>query len=204
MWICCPYSCSDPSALCCVARAVNDFVPPDLPRLPAPERLAGIVYVRASRVRQAEITCRAFAPPQFNDTTPAPRYQCDVDSTQTPGNITQPAQKPWQIPPQTAPARARPQIRQQPRTLLLELLHLAQQRSRQTIVPSSRLSWASCASTSHSIRPQHARAHFLTLAPRRFIGVSDLAAVRFSLPAQLLEPRPNLGTSHIVWAGRAV
>ncbi|KAG9380544.1 hypothetical protein A1F94_009439 [Pyrenophora tritici-repentis] len=29
---------------------------------------------------------------------------------------------------------------------------------------------------------------------RRFIGVSDLAAVRFSLPAQLLEPRPNLGT----------
>jgi hypothetical protein len=27
----------------------------------------------------------------------------------------------------------------------------------------------------------------------RFIGVSDLAAVRFSLPAQLLEPRPNLG-----------
>ncbi|KAI4627351.1 uncharacterized protein J4E88_001391 [Alternaria novae-zelandiae] len=27
---------------------------------------------------------------------------------------------------------------------------------------------------------------------RRFIGVSDLAAVRFSLPAQLLEPRPNL------------
>ncbi|KNG47547.1 oxysterol-binding protein [Stemphylium lycopersici] len=28
---------------------------------------------------------------------------------------------------------------------------------------------------------------------RRFIGVSDLAAVRFSLPAQLLEPRPNLG-----------
>jgi hypothetical protein len=30
---------------------------------------------------------------------------------------------------------------------------------------------------------------------RRFIGVSDLAAVRFSLPAQLLEPRPNLGMS---------
>ncbi|KAF2033393.1 hypothetical protein EK21DRAFT_98385 [Setomelanomma holmii] len=29
---------------------------------------------------------------------------------------------------------------------------------------------------------------------RKFIGVSDLAAVRFSLPAQLLEPRPNLGT----------
>jgi hypothetical protein len=28
----------------------------------------------------------------------------------------------------------------------------------------------------------------------RFIGVSDLASVRFSLPAQLLEPRPNLGT----------
>lgn len=28
----------------------------------------------------------------------------------------------------------------------------------------------------------------------RFIGVSDLAAVRFSLPAQLLEPTPNLGT----------
>jgi hypothetical protein len=30
---------------------------------------------------------------------------------------------------------------------------------------------------------------------RRFIGVSDLAAVRFSLPAQLLEPTPNLGMS---------
>ena len=29
----------------------------------------------------------------------------------------------------------------------------------------------------------------------RFIGVSDLAAVRFSLPAQLLEPTPNLGMS---------
>ncbi|KAF2399860.1 hypothetical protein EJ06DRAFT_530647 [Trichodelitschia bisporula] len=27
---------------------------------------------------------------------------------------------------------------------------------------------------------------------RRFIGVSDLAAIRFSLPAQLLEPTPNL------------
>ena len=27
---------------------------------------------------------------------------------------------------------------------------------------------------------------------RRFIGVSDLAAVRFSLPSQLLEPTPNL------------
>lgn len=26
----------------------------------------------------------------------------------------------------------------------------------------------------------------------RFIGVSDLAAVRFSLPSQLLEPTPNL------------
>lgn len=31
-------------------------------------------------------------------------------------------------------------------------------------------------------------------APRgnRFIGVSDLASVRFSLPSQLLEPTPNL------------
>ena len=27
---------------------------------------------------------------------------------------------------------------------------------------------------------------------RKFLGVSDLAAVRFSLPAQLLEPTPNL------------
>jgi len=27
----------------------------------------------------------------------------------------------------------------------------------------------------------------------RFLGVSDIAAVRFSLPAQLLEPTPNLG-----------
>lgn len=30
------------------------------------------------------------------------------------------------------------------------------------------------------------------LTSRRFIGVSDLAAVRFSLPSQLLEPTPNL------------
>jgi hypothetical protein len=28
---------------------------------------------------------------------------------------------------------------------------------------------------------------------RRFIGVSDLASIRFSLPAHLLEPTPNLG-----------
>ena len=27
----------------------------------------------------------------------------------------------------------------------------------------------------------------------RFIGVADIASVRFSLPAQLLEPTPNLG-----------
>jgi len=33
---------------------------------------------------------------------------------------------------------------------------------------------------------------------KRFIGVSDMAAVRFSLPAQLLEPIPNLGTSYTV------
>jgi len=31
---------------------------------------------------------------------------------------------------------------------------------------------------------------------RKFIGVSDLASVRFSLPAQLLEPRPNLEYWH--------
>ena len=29
----------------------------------------------------------------------------------------------------------------------------------------------------------------------RFIGVADIASVRFSLPAQLLEPTPNLGKS---------
>ena len=28
---------------------------------------------------------------------------------------------------------------------------------------------------------------------RRFIGVTDIATVRFSLPSQLLEPVPNLG-----------
>lgn len=28
---------------------------------------------------------------------------------------------------------------------------------------------------------------------KRFIGVSDIASVRFSLPSQLLEPVPNLG-----------
>ena len=33
----------------------------------------------------------------------------------------------------------------------------------------------------------------LILPPNRFIGVADIAAVRFSLPSQLLEPIPNLG-----------
>lgn len=32
----------------------------------------------------------------------------------------------------------------------------------------------------------------LTTPPHRFIGVKDIASVRFSLPAQLLEPTPNL------------
>lgn len=41
------------------------------------------------------------------------------------------------------------------------------------------------------------RSMALTRGCCRFIGVSDLAAVRFSLPAQLLEPRPNLGTFDI-------
>ncbi|KAI5293560.1 hypothetical protein KEM55_007043 [Ascosphaera atra] len=31
---------------------------------------------------------------------------------------------------------------------------------------------------------------------KRFIGVSDMAAVRFSLPAQLMEPIPNLEYWH--------
>lgn len=31
--------------------------------------------------------------------------------------------------------------------------------------------------------------------PVRFVGVADIASVRFSLPAHLLEPRPNLGKS---------
>lgn len=30
------------------------------------------------------------------------------------------------------------------------------------------------------------------ICPTRFIGVADLASVRFSLPSQLLEPTPNL------------
>ncbi|KAM0096501.1 hypothetical protein ACP6JD_000264 [Aspergillus fumigatus] len=30
---------------------------------------------------------------------------------------------------------------------------------------------------------------------RKFVGVADIASVRFSLPAHLLEPRPNLGKS---------
>jgi hypothetical protein len=40
---------------------------------------------------------------------------------------------------------------------------------------------------------QSLRLQALTCWCYRFIGVSDLASVRFSLPAQLLEPRPNLG-----------
>ena len=35
----------------------------------------------------------------------------------------------------------------------------------------------------------------LTMYQCRFIGVTDIASVRFSLPAQLLEPTPNLGTT---------
>ena len=33
----------------------------------------------------------------------------------------------------------------------------------------------------------------------RFVGVADIASVRFSLPAQLLEPTPNLGTTVDNW-----
>lgn len=45
----------------------------------------------------------------------------------------------------------------------------------------------------------------LTRRHHRFIGVSDLASVRFSLPAQLLEPRPNLGTfATCEWRRRTV
>jgi hypothetical protein len=37
------------------------------------------------------------------------------------------------------------------------------------------------------------KAQWLILfSTRRFIGVADIASVRFSLPAQLLEPTPNL------------
>ena len=35
----------------------------------------------------------------------------------------------------------------------------------------------------------------------RFVGVADIASVRFSLPAQLLEPRPNLGMFYCFWWG---
>ena len=46
-----------------------------------------------------------------------------------------------------------------------------------------------------SLSPSHAAVdlYLLTLIDsHRFIGVADIAAVRFSLPAQLLEPTPNL------------
>jgi hypothetical protein len=36
----------------------------------------------------------------------------------------------------------------------------------------------------------------------RFIGVADIAAVRFSLPAQLLEPTPNLGSLQWIMVAR--
>ncbi len=32
---------------------------------------------------------------------------------------------------------------------------------------------------------------------RRFVGVADIASVRFSLPSQLLEPVPNLGNYNV-------
>lgn len=35
----------------------------------------------------------------------------------------------------------------------------------------------------------------------RFVGVADIASVRFSLPAQLLEPTPNLGTTYLITGG---
>ncbi len=36
------------------------------------------------------------------------------------------------------------------------------------------------------------------VAVDRFIGVTDIANVRFSLPSQLLEPIPNLGMQAII------
>lgn len=42
-------------------------------------------------------------------------------------------------------------------------------------------------------RPRLSKNSEADQASYRFIGVPDMAAVRFSLPAQLIEPIPNLG-----------
>ncbi|KAL2117525.1 hypothetical protein VTJ04DRAFT_7185 [Mycothermus thermophilus] len=53
--------------------------------------------------------------------------------------------------------------------------------------------------------PQNEASRFRTFVSilRKFIGVSDLASVRFSLPASLLEPRPNLEYSVYIDAPNA-
>lgn len=68
-------------------------------------------------------------------------------------------------------------------------------RSRQMIHPSFACSWAFYASEPPVCPRGHSavNGHLLSLIRTlRFIGVADIASVRFSLPAQLLEPRPNL------------
>jgi hypothetical protein len=46
--------------------------------------LSAIVYVRASRVRQAEITCSAYAPPHYDEITACSLCQLDLDSSRPP------------------------------------------------------------------------------------------------------------------------
>ncbi|KAH8724622.1 hypothetical protein GQ44DRAFT_617900 [Phaeosphaeriaceae sp. PMI808] len=59
---------------------------------------------------------------------------------------------------------------------------------------ASRAATPSNAANAPAEKPPEDGSKFKTLLGilRKFIGVSDLASVRFSLPAQLLEPRPNL------------
>ncbi|KAF1920466.1 hypothetical protein BDU57DRAFT_440238 [Ampelomyces quisqualis] len=68
---------------------------------------------------------------------------------------------------------------------------------------SSEPSRATTPSNAPAEKPAEDSSKFKTLLGilRKFIGVSDLAAVRFSLPAQLLEPRPNLGLRLVACIG---
>jgi hypothetical protein len=104
--------------------------------------LSAIVYVRASRVRQAEITCSAYAPPHYDDITACSLCQLDVDSSRPPKTHsvhTQADQKSWRTSLQKTPARAPSQTQQQLRTLHRAPRRLAHpQRSHRMIAPSSR------------------------------------------------------------------
>jgi hypothetical protein len=81
-------------------------------------------------------------------------------------------------------------------TFLPQARQIKKRRARYTAILSGNahalffnLSWIRLCKI-HALRPYEQTANILSF--RRFIGVTDIASVRFSLPAQLLEPTPNL------------